>query len=528
LLSAGDPRLKADGRVRKGGGNQMVGENDRLASGAVESRGPVSAVPESDIKETVTADVVIVGAGLAGACAAVSAAEAGADTVVLEKGLTTMAHGTDNGVIGSSLQRELGIEVDKAQLVTELMRWASFRIDQRLVTLWADRGGQVMDWLLDLAAAAGLSVEVESNPWTGEWTALYSSVHRFEGGNRALLSMLEGKALELGAQINYNTPAVQLLSKQDGRVSGVIAATPEGDYRQFNSKAVVLCTGDYGGDREMLERYCPWAADSVYSHYYPPLNTGDGHKMGLRIGAAMDEVPHCSTVLDGRFTDPSVHEITGQAWLTITRQAWLNVNIRGERYVNEMTPASVVARADMLQPGHMKWSVWDGNWEADVAAFGDTMGRLMPPAPGYRATLQKAVDRGNIKKARTIEELAQMMQVPQETFLATVARYNELARTGQDLDFYKPASRLTTIDKPPFYAAKTGGGFYVTLGGLKVNSRLQVLDTDANVIPGLHAAGNVSGGFFANLYPIIVPGISHGRALTFGRLAGLNAATDTI
>jgi fumarate reductase flavoprotein subunit len=517
----------SDPRIRKGGGNQMEGENDRVVLGARESQEPVSAVPEGDIRERVIADVVIVGAGLAGACAAVSAAEAGADTVVLEKGPTTMAHGSYNGVIGSGLQRELGIEVDKAQLVTELMRWASFTIDQRLVSLWADRGGQVMDWLLDLAAAAGLSVEVESYPWTGEWTALYSAAHRFEGGNRTLLSMLEGKALELGVQINYNTPAVQLLRKQDGKVSGVIAATPEGDYRQFNSKAVVLCTGDYGGDREMLERYCPWAAESVYSHYYPALNTGDGHKMGLRIGAAMDEVPHCSMVLDGRFTDPSVHEITGQAWLTITRQAWLNVNSRGERYVNEMTPASVVARADMLQPGHMKWSVWDGNWEADVAAFGDAMGRLLPPAPGYRETLQKAVDRGNIKKASTIEELAQMMEVPQDTFLATVARYNELARTGEDLDFYKPASRLTTIDKPPFYAAKTGGGFYVTLGGLKVNSKLQVLDTDANVIPGLYAAGNVSGGFFAHLYPIVVPGISHGRALTFGRLAGLNAATET-
>jgi fumarate reductase flavoprotein subunit len=505
----------------------MAGENNQVVFGAMGSQEPVSAVPESDIRETVSADVVIVGAGLAGACAAVSAAEAGANTVVVEKGPTTMAHGSYNGVIGSRLQRELGIEVDKAQLVTELMRWASFTVDQRLVSLWADRSGEVMDWLLDLAAAVGLSVEVESYPWTGEWTALYSAGHRFEGGNRALLSMLEGKALELGVQIEYNTPAVQVLRKQDGGVSGVIAATPAGDYTQFNSKAVVLCTGDYGGDPEMLEEYCPWAAEAVYSHYYPALNTGDGHKMGLSIGAAMDEVPHCSMVFDGRFTDASVNEITGQAWLTITRQAWLNVNIRGERYVNEMTPASVVARVDMLQPGHMKWSVWDGNWEADVAAFGDAMGRLMPAAPGYRETLQKAVERGNIKKADSIEELGRMMEVPQETFLATVARYNELARTREDLDFYKPTSRLSTIDKPPFYAAKTGGGFYVTLGGLKVNAKLQVLDTDANVIPGLYAAGNVSGGFFANLYPIIVPGISHGRALTFGRLAGLNAATET-
>ncbi len=498
----------------------MAAEKDQRKVRREESERPPSAIPVSDIKETTTADVVVVGAGLAGACAAVSAAESGAKTIVLEKGLTTMAHGNYNGVFGSRLQKELGIEVDRAHLLTDLMRWRSFTADQRLVALWFDEGGQVMDWLLDLTEAAGISVIVESYPWTGEWTDHYSAGHKFEGGNAAVLSMLESKALELGAEINYQTPAVRLLRKQDGRVTGVVAETPEGDYKQFNAKAVVLCTGGYGSNREMMEKYSPWALSAVTSYYYPQLNTGDGHKMGLWIGAAMDELPHCSMVFDGRIPDSLVY-------YTIARQAWLNVNIRGERYGNEMTPASVMARVDMLQPGHVKWSVWDGKWEEEVAIFGDPMGQLMPPAPEYRETLEKGVGEGHIIEASTIEELAQRMEVPQETFLATVARYNELASMGEDLDFGKPASRLTTVEKPPFYAAKTGGAFYVTLGGLKVTPKLQVLDTDTNVIPGLYAAGNVSGGFFASLYAITVPGISHGRALTFGRLAGLNAAAET-
>jgi fumarate reductase flavoprotein subunit len=324
----------------------------------------------------------------------------------------------------------------------------------------------------------------------------------------------------LGAEIDYQTPAVRLLRNQDGRVTGVVAETPEGDYKRFNAKAVVLCTGGYGSNREMMEKYSPWATSAIANLYHPPLNTGDGHKMGLWIGAAMDELPHCSMVFQGLTVDSHVY-------YNIARQAWLNVSIRGERFVNEMTPASVVARVDMLQPGHVKWTVWDGKWEDEVATFDDHMGRFMPPAPEYRETLQEAVGKGHIIEASTVEELAQRMEVPQETFLATVARYNELASMGEDLDFGKLASRLTTIEKPPFYAVKTGGSMYVTLGGLKVTPKLQVLDTDTNVIPGLYAAGNVSGGFFANLYPITVPGISLGRAVTFGRLAGLYAAAET-
>jgi fumarate reductase flavoprotein subunit len=151
----------------------------------------------------------------------------------------------------------------------------------------------------------------------------------------------------------------------------------------------------------------------------------------------------------------------------------------------------------------------------------------MAPPVHSPELVQGAINRGLILQANTLEELAQRMGVPSRAFLATVERYNELARMGKDLDFGKHPSRLTTIEKPPFYAAKTGAALLATLSGLKVNTRLQVLDTEGNVIPGLYAAGNASGGFFANDYPITMPGLSHGRALTFGRLAGLNAAAET-
>jgi fumarate reductase flavoprotein subunit len=142
--------------------------------------------------------------------------------------------------------------------------------------------------------------------------------------------------------------------------------------------------------------------------------------------------------------------------------------------------------------------------------------------------LKEAIEKGNVLTATTIEELAQKIEVPVENFKATVARYNELACNGKDLDFGKHPDRLTTLEKPLFYACKMGGCYLVILGGLKVNTKLQVLDTEGNIISGLYAAGNVSGSFFGNMYPTTIPGLSHSRAWTFGRLAGLNAAVERV
>ena len=127
--------------------------------------------------------------------------------------------------------------------------------------------------------------------------------------------------------------------------------------------------------------------------------------------------------------------------------------------------------------------------------------------------------------ANSIEELAEKLKMPVETFKATVMRYNELARLGKDLDFGKRTDRLTTIDKPPYYAGKGGYNLLTVLGGLNVNTKLQPLDRDWKAIPGLYLAGNTVGNFFAGDYSTMCPGLSHGMVIHFGRVAGLNAAT---
>ncbi|MDD5703113.1 MAG: FAD-binding protein [Dehalococcoidales bacterium] len=139
----------------------------------------------------------------------------------------------------------------------------------------------------------------------------------------------------------------------------------------------------------------------------------------------------------------------------------------------------------------------------------------------------EALEKGNVLTASTIGDLAKKMKVPVKTFKATVARYNELASSGKDLDFGKHSDRLTTLSKPPYYACQMETRFLVILSGLQVNTRLQVLDTRGEAIPGLYAAGNVSGSFFGgNAYSTTTPGVTHSRAWTFGCLAGKNAAND--
>ncbi len=478
-------------------------------------------IPPISIKETAAADVVVVGAGIAGLTAALSAAEAGAKTILLEKGPTYNVRGLHNAAIASRLQKEAGIEIDRDQVISTIMEFGAYRSDQRLVRLWADNCDKVMDWLLDMAEKA--KVQVVLDPSTKPWYfPNYPVIHVFmPERQKTLAEMLLNNGRELGVDFRFETPAVRLIREGKGRVAGVIAQTKQGDYAKINvNKAVVLCSGDYGGDRQMVDEYCWKALGGLNCAYEGGLNTGDGHKMGLWIGAAIDDAPHCPLIFDFAVWSKG-------GLFNLARQPWLYVDLNGERFMNEDLPWGYECAQIMQQPGEVAWSVWDAKYDEEWPKMKSQCCKNMGP-PTYLwdpKQLDAAMKEGNVLTAQTIEELARKMEAPVETLKLTVARYNEMAQNGKDLDFGKHPDRLTTIEKPPFYACKMEARYMVILSGLKVNTKLQVLDTERNVIPGLYAAGNVSGSFFGNMYPTTVPGLTHSRAWTFGRLAGLNAAS---
>ena len=519
---------------------------------------PPPPIPAKDIKETITTDVVVVGCGIAGLAASLSAKQAGAKTIVLEKLPSYNFRGGWNAAFNSRLQKKVGIDIDKEEVIAAIMESGAYHRDQRVVRKWAYNADQVMEWLIDMAEADGQPVVLD--PVQKDWFFRhYPMSHLFvsrDKGNSSLqmnlAQLLYKNGQAAGVDYRFDTPAVQLIREGKGRVTGVIARNEKGDYLQFNAKqAVILCSGDYGSNREMVEKYCAWRAAAMFdiSQAYADAtviatgakdgraNTGDGHQMGMWIGAAIDDPPHCPMFFDRSNAGAPPDKITkkGQIlmryFLDIPRQPFLTVNINGERFMNEDIPWNFESNQYMTQPGYVGWKVWDSKYELEWPRFKSVACKSLG-APMYRHKpnyVQKGIEWGAILTAETLDELAKKMEVPADTFKATVARYNAMTRNGKDLDFGKHPERMTTVDYPTFYACKCSGQYLVILGGLQINPDLQVLDTERKPIPGLYAAGNVSGSFWGEEYPIAaVPGASHSRAWTFGRLAGLAAAAEKV
>lgn len=489
-------------------GWQVKGRKDIVAERKYGFETAPEPIRSQDIRETVTADVVVVGAGLAGLSAALSAAEAGAGTVLIEKTGTYQARGHHHAFIDSKLQKKLGIKIDKDEVILNLMKHSANKADQRLIRMWVEGAHKTADWLIDMADAAGLGVSLFQYPPppsfnnADEYYPQYLVTHIFGDGARALAKCLMDNALKKGVTINFRTAARQLLRKKNKRVTGLVAQDASGGYIQYNAKkAVVFCTGDYAYNSEMMAKYCP---QSAYLASMLPTSTGDGHQMAMWIGAVMEPAPHA----------PIIHGPAGP----LSNSPFLQVNLKGERFYNEDVPVQSYVNAVERQPGRAVWQVFDSKYPREAIHMGIGLGKVIEVTEdtGQHVEKQSLI-------ANTIEGLAKKMKVPVKTFKATVARYNELARMGKDLDFGKRPDRLTTIDKPPYYAGRGRYTLLVVNGGLNVNPRLQALDKNWEPIPGLYLAGNTMGNRFAVDYPTMCPGLSHGMALHYGRVAGLNA-----
>lgn len=506
---------------------------------------PPAPIPEREIAGEETADVIVVGAGMSGLCAAISAAEEGAKVILLEKTNTVNFRGYDYAAVNSRVQRQVGSTIDPVDVTREIMRFGAYKPNQKVVMQWVNHSGAVSDWLLDMALAKGCKIQ---HIWTRDemvaegatlptrpsmtfvleptQEAIEKAPKGMIGGPPviAMAYTLLSTAEDKGVDIRFKTPAVRLIRADDGkgRVTAVIAKPKDGAYQKFTAtKGIILCAGDYGHDPDMLHYYIP-SSDTVQQNLYPSkANTGDGHKMGLWVGADIDEAPHAPMYFDlGMVDSPGLAD-------SVMRQPWLSLNNDAERYANEDLPYPFIANAVRQEPGYTKWNIWDSKWPEEAPAMHQTACKSLKSVYHDPKRLQKLIEDNVVKSANTIEELAAKMELPYDKVKAEIDRYNELARKGFDDDFYKRKECLTTIEKPPFYAAHISMALLVTLGGLKINEHMQVLDKEKHVIPGLYAAGNNSGSFYANDYCMTVMGNSHGRAYTFGYLAGKHVMGKT-
>lgn len=490
----------------------------------------------ADVKEY---DIVIVGAGPSGCAAAEAAASAGASVAVIEQAAGYTAHGADNGAINSKVHRDAGIEIDPNEATRILFNFSQGTVNRDLVYTWASRSGEVFDHFIELCAARDIpAILAISDTSKTDWDALPDQFREFRTGvtfgredegvvidtenftfiESHIVETLLDEATSKGAEAFFNTHAEQLVGDAQSGITGVVVTTEDGSHVQFNaSKGVILATGDISGNEEMLACWAPIALRADVCQYFPEGgNKGEGILMGAWAGAAVSKSPAA----------PMVHPIAATLPLSALSMSWLAVNNQGKRYCCEVPYEPYITNARMNQPGNVGYSIFDGAYEQKVQAQEpDTADKMLA---GATERIAAGVESGEMWQADTLDELAAQLDIPADALKASVERYNELCASGVDVDFGVPERFLAPVDTPPFYAQPVPAITLTVPFGLHVDQNSQVCTDQDEPIAGLFAVGNVQGDFFGMSYPVTCPGISHGRALTFGHLVGTALANDTL
>ncbi|NTW29601.1 MAG: FAD-binding protein [Coriobacteriia bacterium] len=495
------------------------------------------------IKETITTQVLVVGGGTGGLFAFCSALENGAKALLIDKTKSGGGIRDDLGSLNSSYQKAAGTVIDKQEIVRELVRYSASRGDQRLYMLWADESAETIDWYGALLAKKNVKLwheaAVEKNQVnykhfpTGHspaWPKDEKNVQTLDGK-----TVLTEYAKSLGGEIRWETSMVKLIKGTD-RITGVIAKTTAGTYIQINaSKGVIVCTGGYAENTDMLKALQPESLSLMSMSSAIPGSMGDGIKACIWAGAKFDDI-HTSMLFDRCALKPS--EVGGPGatgplfWMG--SQPFLKVNLNGERFANESGTYDGILHAAAEQPMSTYCTIWDSNFQKDVVRF-DTHGcsRMFAfdngappniPLPAILGMLDGLMQSGHIQKADTPEELATKLNIPSAAFAATVKRYNTLNEQQKDVDFGKEAFRLSALKTPPFYGVRQTGMMLCTLDGIRTDTNMNATDDKGKAIKGLYVCGNDSGGYWAHTYPSPCTGVACGRTVTFARRAGRIAA----
>lgn len=503
------------------------GDQATATAQATDYKAAPAPIADSDIKETVEADIVVVGGGISGAVAAATAAEAGKKVVVLQKAATALSHGSGAAAWNSKAQQEAGANFDPWEVVAEWTRQGENRADLDLLKTWIYNSGPTMDWATALTndvegVGPVMMIYMPDMEYPDSFNRCFPTVHMWTGQMQALAQWLLDYAKEKGADIRYSTPAVQLVREGDntGRVSAAIAQGADGYLKATAADGVILAAGDYGNNPQMRAEYLPHAEGLKSAYTQPDVNTGDGQLMGMWVGGFMQLAPHCSNI---HYDPPiDVPDIGGSGI------PWLFVNKNGKRFCNEDMQYGQLYAQDMNQPDYMHYQVFDDNFRTDWADMGSGMMKKEPPVD-IVASIEAGVANGDVFTGDTLEALAKSMGVPADALTATVERYNKLCDAGYDDDYGKQAGRLKPVRTAPFYGIARKPGVLCTLNGIVTNGKCQALDADREVIEGLYIVGNCQGNFFGGLeHQMVVPGMSLGRAMTTGRVAALVASGQSI
>ena len=480
--------------------------------------------------------LIVIGAGGAGLAAALAAAEEGCkDVIVIEK---TAAPGGNTALGGglfaveSPLHKAEGIATSRDDTYRSATQWAHWKNDPRVVRAYVDKSGDTIRWLSEKGLGFRLHVL-----YPGQSPALW---HMTSGTE--LIKALRRHCERAGIRLLTHTVATKLAMTAGGHVAGVEAVS-EGRSLAITGGCVVLATGGFGGSRQLLRRFVPGYKESV-NYVGRARNVGEGLMLAEGVGAAVDDQVALlfegpSTSISRKFcltTDPprDVPGIVGAILRSLGNLAKLRfvvwVNKVGRRFTSESVyPIDMACGHQILrQPDGVCFAVFDDKIRqliedrGLIASIGANMGPVRVPA--LRSQLERFQGFGAATIADSWADVAGWIGADPSVLTGEIDEYNEACDCGYDAVFLKDRQYLLPLRTPPFYAIRCHTLLMDTLGGIRVDEKMKVLDRQGRPIPGLYAAGVCAGGLLGDLYNYDLPGSAQGFAINSGRIAGENAA----
>ncbi len=410
-------------------------------------------------------DIVIIGAGGAGMTAAIEANRRGAKVILLEKmgvvgGNTTSATGGLNAS-QTRIQKELGIEDTNEQYYEDTMKGGYNKNDPALVRTLTEKSAEITDWLISLGADL-----TDVGKMAGSTN---KRTHRPKGGapvGSHLVSVLKKNIDEAGIDLRLRNKVTGIIN-EGGKAAGVIVEANGKTYK-IKAKAVIIATGGFGANPEMIVQYVPSLEGFGTTNHKGA--TGDAFEWVKQFNAAlvdMDQIQTHPTVVPGNGI-MITEAVRGNGAIVVNRD--------GERFCSEMATRDVMSKAILEQRGKTAYLMFDQGVRESLKAI-----------EGY-------AKKGLLTEGATISELAGKLSIPGDKLEATFAEYNRAQKAGEASLGRKASEMPRALEKAPFYAVEIGPAVHHTMGGIKINPRTEVIAENGNAVPGLFAAGEVTGG----------------------------------
>lgn len=439
------------------------------------------------------ADVVVVGAGAAGLTAAITAHDAGAKVVVIEKqpitgGNSMLAAGGMNAA-ETTFQKEKGIADSVDLMFKDTMTGGGDMNDPALAMLLARNSASSVAWLTALGA------DLSDVGRMGG--ASVNRTHRPKGGAAVgahIVEVLRQNADKRNIDVRINSKVVKVIEDKKGRVTGVVVAGKHSGEYTINAKAVIIAAGGFSANPERVAYYRPEYKGMTTSNQ--PGATGDGIDLGTAAGGEVKDMKEIQ-----------IHPTVAAGSRTLITEAVrgngaILVNHQGKRFVNELTTRDKASSAILAQQGRSAYLVFD-----------DGVRKSLKQIDGY-------FHLNLVKEGTSLKDLAAAIAVPADALEATLAGYNKAVDDKSDPEFKRP-DLPRALRTAKYYAIEVKPGVHYTMGGLQITTGSEVVAKDGKTIPGLFAAGEGTGGVHGKNR---LGGNSISQTITFGRIAGENAA----